>query len=366
MFMTSPGVAVDLLIRKTGGTWEPPATRGYVNEAELQEILHAQPSLIQGISSDAIAVREFSTGVGPADLVIVDASGSITVVECKLATNQDIRRTIMGQVLDYAARLSEMSSATFLEQWARQGGKALDAFFASAAEGTRRDFVANLEAGVFTLVLAVDVINADLRRIVRYLNSHTSAGMRVLAIELRRAVHGDTEILIPTVYGTESADEKNARTGNASKWTHESVDDWLRKRDAALADAVQAVSTGLAAAGYRLHGGGTGTYPSFSYGGTASGLGDVFPFSVYCGERPSLGLNFQWVERAGRDAQARFVGDLRAADIAFDDAAVIAADYRRRISVPLELLLDATRQAAVVTAAARLTRGSSSTEPPEQ
>ena len=147
-----------------------------------------QPSLIDGIRQEAVAVREFSTGVGPTDLVVVDTDGTITVVECKLARNQEIRRTIMGQVLDYAARLAELTPEDFQRQWSAQNGPSLDQLFEGSPDG-RENLAANLRAGVFALVLAVDAINDHFRRIVRYLNTHTTAGMRLLAIELRRAVH---------------------------------------------------------------------------------------------------------------------------------------------------------------------------------
>ncbi len=103
--MSSPSTAVDIRVRDHGGAWTAPSSFGYVNEAELQGILRAQPSLIEGITPGAIAVTELTMSVGRADLVIVDTDGTITVVECKLATDADIRRTIVGQVLDYAARL---------------------------------------------------------------------------------------------------------------------------------------------------------------------------------------------------------------------------------------------------------------------
>jgi hypothetical protein len=345
----------EVLVRTTGGGWERPTAEGYVNEIELQTILGTQPSLIEGISSDAVALREFSTGVGPADLVILDTNGSITVVECKLAKNQEIRRTIMGQVLDYASRLAEMTPDDFVNQWSAQHGPSLDDFFEGTPEAIRESFTANLTAGVFTLVLAVDSINDDLRRIVRYLNTHTAAGMRLLAIELRRVTYGQIEILIPTFYGSESADDKNARAGKTAQWTHASVDEWLRAQDPTMADAVAAMSQEMQAVGFRTHGGGTGAYPSFSFGGMVPGMGEVYPYSVYCGEKLSLGVNFQWVERAGVERQRRFLADILAAGAAVDATAVEAASFSRRPSIPLSLILDPSKRALVVAAAARLT-----------
>jgi len=163
----SASATVDIRVRQQGGKWTAPSSYGYINEAELQQILFDQPSLIEGVSSRAIPVRELTMSVGRADVVMVDTDGTITIVECKLATGPDIRRTIVGQVLDYAARLAELTPTVFAEHWQRRGGQPLDQFFDGQPEESRRAFEANLEAGVFTLVLAVDSINTDLRRIVR-------------------------------------------------------------------------------------------------------------------------------------------------------------------------------------------------------
>ncbi|SET21985.1 hypothetical protein [Geodermatophilus poikilotrophus] len=350
--MPSPTLSADVLVRTTGGgRWERPATEGYLSEYELQEILGAQPSVIDGIEN-AVALREFSTGVGPADLVIVDGTGTITVVECKLARNQEIRRTIMGQVLDYASRLAEMTPEDFVSRWARQGGPSLDDFFATAPDGSRERFQANLRSGVFTLVLAVDAINDDLRRIVRYLNRHTTAGMRLLAIELRRVAHGDVEMLIPTAYGTESADEKNAQSASR-RWTHADVDQWLRDHDAELAEALADFDAQLAAHGYYRGGGGTGAHPSYSVEGVTTDGQKIQPFSVYCGDVPLLSLNFQWLVLAGREVQRRFLTDLRDAGANVDVAAIESADFKKRPSVLLSLIVDPSRRTRIVDAAAR-------------
>ncbi|MGX5653309.1 hypothetical protein ACWKWC_00880 [Geodermatophilus nigrescens] len=354
--MSPSHTSTDILVRTAGTTWRRPTTEGYTHEPELQQILAEQPSLIEGIGESAAARREFSTGVGPADLVIVDSDGTITVVECKLARNEEIRRKIMGQVLDYASRLAEMTPDDFERAWNALAGPSLDSVFEDSPDGRAR-FESNLRGGTFTLVLAVDAINDDLRRIVRYLNTHTSAGMRLPAIELRRAVHESIEILIPTVYGSESADEKNARRGSSSavRWTHADVDAWLSARDPVLAEAVSAFRDALSARGFRLQGGGAGTYPSYSMWGAASNGADIAPFSIYCGERPTLGFNFQWSDAAGSAALDRFLEELVAAGLPLDRPVVRQANFRKRISVSLDLLKSPDRRAAVVAAAGRLT-----------
>ena len=63
------------------------------------------------------------SGTGKADVVIVDASGDITVVECKLAANPEIRRRVVGQLLAYASAIWQMSFEEFDDAFATQPGK---------------------------------------------------------------------------------------------------------------------------------------------------------------------------------------------------------------------------------------------------
>jgi hypothetical protein len=65
-------------------------------------------------------VDEFAIpGVGSADLVGVNSSGDITIVECKLHSNPEIRREVVGQLMAYASGLWRMTYdnfATIFEQ----------------------------------------------------------------------------------------------------------------------------------------------------------------------------------------------------------------------------------------------------------
>ena len=103
-----------LIVRQPGEAWSTPAVTSYTAESHLQEVLAGQPSLLPGVSSSPVAVRELQTGAGPLDVVVIDADGQITLVECKLASNAQIRREIVGQVLDYASSLWRMSGSSDL------------------------------------------------------------------------------------------------------------------------------------------------------------------------------------------------------------------------------------------------------------
>ncbi|SDG35971.1 hypothetical protein SAMN05660324_2522 [Klenkia brasiliensis] len=341
-------------MRSSNGPWTAPEMHGYANEADMQAMLHVTPSLIDGVNPDAISVTEFGTVAGPADLVIVDTTGGLTLVECKLVRNPQIRREIVGQVFDYAARLAETTPASFAELWAGRGGPPLDAFFEGRTEARER-FEADLAAGAFTLVLAVDRIHDDLRRIVRYLNEHTSAGVRLLAVELNKLTFGDTEVLVPTVYGRESADQKDARSSSSTRrWAYEDVDADLRSRDPQLADGLRAFEQEMAHAGFRVQGGGAGSVPSYSMWGPMVDGRAPTPFSVYAGDRPLLSCTFEWSRSAGEAAVTAFLDGLLEAGIELERDQIVAAGFKKRPSVSLDVVVDPRRRAAIVSAARRL------------
>ena len=63
------------------------------------------------------------SGTGKADVVIVEASGDITVVECKLRANPEIRRHVVGQLLAYSSAIWQMSYAEFDDAFRRSEAK---------------------------------------------------------------------------------------------------------------------------------------------------------------------------------------------------------------------------------------------------
>ena len=87
--------------------WQVVESSGYPNEDYLQKILYESPELIPftstGTPRDAemLTMREFwMKGSGRTDLIVVHATGDISVIECKLATNPEVKREVIGQVLD--------------------------------------------------------------------------------------------------------------------------------------------------------------------------------------------------------------------------------------------------------------------------
>ncbi len=131
------------------------------------------------------------------------------------------RRSIFA----YASGLANTSGTDFSAQFARRaGGPLLNAL--SAAQGDEVDaeelaqsVSANLAAGRFRLVVAVDAITPELRAIIEYLNVHLGATVSIMAFELGRVLVGGAEVLVPATYGAEVADRKSSTSGVRRRWS---------------------------------------------------------------------------------------------------------------------------------------------------
>src|SRR6187402_2103650 len=85
------------------------------SEAWLRDTLHANPDILPVSDIDPAFTplcplcTELSTNAGPIDNVFINATGRLTLVECKLWRNPESRRKVVAQILDYAKELSRWS-----------------------------------------------------------------------------------------------------------------------------------------------------------------------------------------------------------------------------------------------------------------
>jgi hypothetical protein len=68
-------------------------------------------------------------------------------------------------------------------------------------ESFRNRIVDSLAKGSFILIIVVDEINDELRRIVRYLNECSESAFSLHALEMSQFQAGGTEVLVPHLYG---------------------------------------------------------------------------------------------------------------------------------------------------------------------
>jgi len=95
------------------GAWRQLAASDYPAEAALHDLVAEAPQLLPLAGAPQITVlgREVQLGTGRADLVAVESSGRLVIIEVKLAGNSEARRAIVAQVLSYAAYLQGFQPA---------------------------------------------------------------------------------------------------------------------------------------------------------------------------------------------------------------------------------------------------------------
>lgn len=340
------------LLRKRGDIdWRAPETSAYANEAELQAIIAKSPALLPGIGATPIVtVREME--LDPTrypDVVTVDESGEITIVECKLKHNSEIRRAVIGQILSYAAGLWGLSYEDFDARFSSHsiGGKALaDQIRTHASpdwneEVFRAAVAANLKSGRFHLVIAVDEITDELKGIVRYLNTCTSSEFQIVALELRYSADDGVEILVPTVYGQESADQKSS----LSQKDRSDVQVLLTALKASCSPtgftAVHQICEYVSSHGGDLLGG-TAKYASAS---VRIPIHDkpLTVFNLYADQTaiPTFSINFEYLAQVCSTAAiTTFAKDLRECpELAAYLKGLEAANFKKRPSIPISDVL---------------------------
>jgi hypothetical protein len=335
-----------VLIRRSGGEWRVPAVTSFTDEDALQGLVAESPELL-GSGEPVAVVRELTVPqVGSVDLVAVGAAGQITLVECKLAANPEIRRSVIGQVFAYAAGLWSLSYDEFNRLFTDRAGGSLAATVMKTAnledgwdqDAFRQAVTGNLEAGRFDLVIAVDSITEELKRVVSYLNEHTISEIRVLALELDRVADGDVEILVPKFYGEESATRKS-RASARHVWDEDSFFGTLAQECPEGVPVIRLLLEHAVDSGGDVSWGG-GERPSLTAYLT---VGTVRAAVWRCNLRPParLRLLFDWMQGRGVEPERmhRFLNRLREIPGVADQLeGVEEAGWRQRPGIPVSVL----------------------------
>lgn len=204
---------------------------GYASEEQLQTFLRDHAELIPvdeiELGTPPLLCIGWEVGVasGSEDLLYIDETGLMTVVETKLRKNPESRREVVGQILEYASYASEwtveeveakaqrfLSSAecpreyrglTFQQALRRfldkTGSPAVEDFsYPNFLGGIR----ANLEQGRVRLIIAIDEPPPSLLRTVEFVNRY-SEHFEMYLIQLKRFhdIGTDQNIFVPALFG---------------------------------------------------------------------------------------------------------------------------------------------------------------------
>lgn len=225
----------------------------YLSEAALQTLLAAHPDLMPGDEIDAESPRRWLLvarevplpGEEPGastfalDHLLLDQDGVPTLVEVKRLVDTRIRREVIGQMLDYAARAVTRWTAVWMQERYTQrcGVEATDAeselttFLGPDSEPALfwSQVQANLQRGRIRLIFLADIVPLDLRRVTEFMNSQMNPA-EVFAVEIRQFAAGDLQMYMPRVFGSTAATQQNTPGNSRRVWNEDSFFDELHRR----------------------------------------------------------------------------------------------------------------------------------------
>lgn len=233
-----------ILIREEDAhRWKLVETAAYTREDELQKLLAESPGLISigevrtGSSPLVVAVREFNLLTGSIDLLAFSADGDIAVIECKLASNVDVKRKVIGQILEYGSNLWEMRYEELDQGIRLRTGSSLVELMEkeiNSPDWDEENFRNNVETalanGNFILIIVVDEINDDLAKIIRFVNANSSLGFDFAALEMRKFHSDKAEMLIPRVFGAVHSAKPASDYYSSKRWDEGSFFTELQQR----------------------------------------------------------------------------------------------------------------------------------------
>jgi hypothetical protein len=204
-----------LVRRQEEKRWISLSSEGYSGEAHLQEILYKDPDIvpIEDVSLDTelspikLMLKEVGLpGSGSTDLLGIDGNGNIYIIETKLARNPEVRRQVIGQILEYAAFLNERGLDWLDYIVKKQKQVSISEYFDELndpdwdKESFEQNLRDNLNSRTFKLFIAVDEMNPDLQRIINYMVNVLN--VEIYALELRYFKDkAGMELLVPNVHG---------------------------------------------------------------------------------------------------------------------------------------------------------------------
>jgi len=178
-----------------------------------------------------VSSEEDGTNRWSVDHLFLDQDAVPTLIEVKQSKNTDIRRKVVGQMLDYAANAVVYWPVDAIEEMFESSCDAQNI----SSDVKLREFLGdsvdpaafwqrvrtNLEAGRIRMLFVADEIPVELRRIVEFLNLQMRPA-EVLAVEIKRYSGQGQKSLISRVIGKteEATARKEPRTGIV--WNEES------------------------------------------------------------------------------------------------------------------------------------------------
>lgn len=251
----------------------PLTATDYEDEADLQQLIAEHPEVLAGERMTPAEPRRWllvsremvipdspeSGGRWAVDHLLLDQDARPTLVEVKRGDNSEIRRRVVGQMLDYAAHATRYWTADTVRRRLEEESGGEDAARDRIAqlqkdrgdsktdtyEGFWDRVDKNLADEKIRLLFVADDIPDDLATIVEFLNRHMAPRVEVLAVELKQFRGEGLRTLVPRVV----AGSGRARSSAAGGQPHTQDTLLARFADRVVRDAASALLRRSRAAG---------------------------------------------------------------------------------------------------------------------
>ena len=243
-------MAERIFVMDEDGNLESMDETPFAEEDILQELIAEHPELLAGeqmrpddprrwilVTREKGIAETVDTGHRwSIDHVFIDQEAVPTLVEAKRGRNTEIRRTIVGQLLEYAAHATITWGVNDLRSIFEQRNPDHSSLI-SQLLGTNEEFdednfwsdvETNLNAKNIRLLFVADEIPDSLARIVEFLNAQMPS-VEVLAVEIKQFKGESRQTLVPSVIGRLAA--KPASRRGRSRQVQQSKEDFLDRFD---------------------------------------------------------------------------------------------------------------------------------------
>ena len=192
-----------------------PFMSGEFSEAWLQELIEENPSILPagevGTEYSPILCigREVPVGSGDTKGYI---TGHLVIVETKLFRNQESRRTVVAQIIDYAKELQQWDAETldavagnYFYQRDGQASRVIDAMVAAgymsySDEAALTDAINDhLMEASFLLLIVGDGIRSNVYQLAEFLNDNTAMSFNLALAEIEIYQHGSDVVVVPNL-----------------------------------------------------------------------------------------------------------------------------------------------------------------------
>lgn len=188
--------------------WRLLSPEPYQAEAVLHDLVEKNPQILPLAGSPRLTIlgREVRLGNGYADLLAIEASGRLVIIEVKLASNSESRRAVVAQVLSYAAYLQGLDPFQ-LESDVLAGNPTSPTSVLAAVEADDQQhsldplafkdgLARSLADGSFRIVIVLDSSPGELVQVVGYLQSITDK-VDIDLVTVNYYQLGDSQVLVP-------------------------------------------------------------------------------------------------------------------------------------------------------------------------